>query len=102
MFYCHRCSHIRGRGYLSRIPADEIDKAFEDDNIRVFKFYAADYDSTFENFTEVMQKAGQVSRSKYTAVPQSKTQYLHFRSHAEYFLLSLKKVMSRRSILFHN
>ncbi len=33
-----------------------------------------------------------------------KTQYLHFRSHAEYFLLSLKipEVISRRSILFHN
>ncbi len=33
-----------------------------------------------------------------------KTQYLHFRSHAEYFILSWKipEVMSRRSILFHN
>ncbi len=33
-----------------------------------------------------------------------KTQYLHFRSHAEYFLLSWKnhEVISRRSILFHN
>ncbi len=33
-----------------------------------------------------------------------KTQYLHFRSHAEYSLLSWKisEVISRRSILFHN
>ena len=33
-----------------------------------------------------------------------KMQYLHFRSHSEYFLLSWKipQVMSRRSILFHN
>ena len=33
-----------------------------------------------------------------------KTQYLHIRSHAGYFLLSWKipEVMSRRSILFHN
>ncbi len=33
-----------------------------------------------------------------------KTQYLHFRSHAKYFLLSWKipEVISRRSILFHN
>ncbi len=35
---------------------------------------------------------------------QSKTQYLHFRSHAEYLHLSWKisEVMSRRLILFHN
>ena len=33
-----------------------------------------------------------------------KTRYLHFRSHAEHFLLSWKipKVISRRPILFHN
>ena len=33
-----------------------------------------------------------------------KMQYLHFRSHVEYFLLSWKnlEVISRRSILFHN
>ncbi len=33
-----------------------------------------------------------------------KKQYLHFRSHGEYFLLSwnIPEVMSRRSILFHN
>ena len=33
-----------------------------------------------------------------------KTQYLHFRSYAEYFILSWKilELMSKRSILFHN
>ena len=35
---------------------------------------------------------------------QVKTQFLHFRSHAEYFLLPWKfpEVISRRLILFHN
>ncbi len=40
-----------------------------------------------------------------SALPHKvKTQYLHFRSQAEYFLLPWKipEVMSRRSILFHN
>ncbi len=40
-----------------------------------------------------------------TALPHKvKTQYLHFRSHAEYFLLSWKipQEISRRSMLFHN
>ena len=32
--------------------------------------------------------------AEYTSAPQSKTHYLHFRSHAEYFRLSLENSWS--------
>ncbi len=53
----------------------------------------------------VCEVSTQYIKHNYTILPHKvKTQYLHFRSHAEYFLLfcNIPEVMSRQSILFHN
>ncbi|XP_072018506.1 atrial natriuretic peptide receptor 3-like [Amphiura filiformis] len=53
-----RCSHVRGSGYLSGIPADAVDDKLQDDYVRMYQYRTRDFD----NVTDAIRKAGEVSR----------------------------------------